>query len=96
VQTEELSVDYRGHWQKVKEISEHSPNVRVAVLLQALVIEAVSLGGGSRLVISSEKCDLVWVLEMITQQETHTLQGEVAAVDVVSQKEEALLGWKAN
>lgn len=57
VETEDLSVDQRGERQVVKQVCEVLPHVSVAVLPQALVVEAVDLCDLPRLVVPSQDGD---------------------------------------
>src|SRR4051812_28579495 len=43
VQAEDLLLDQSGKWQIVKQIRERLPNIRIAVLSQALIVETVDL-----------------------------------------------------
>lgn len=52
-----LSVDQRGERQVVEQVCEVLPDVGVAVLPQALVVEAVDLRDLPRLVVSSQDGD---------------------------------------
>ena len=54
VQTEDLVVDQSGKRQIVEQICEVFPDVRVTVLAQALVVEAVDLGDLAGLVVTTE------------------------------------------
>ncbi len=44
MQTEDLVIDEGGEGQVVKQVREVFPNVSVAILSQAFVVEAVDLG----------------------------------------------------
>lgn len=44
VQTENLVVDQSGERKVIEEVGEVFPDVRIAILAQALVVEAVNLG----------------------------------------------------
>lgn len=57
MQAEDLPVDERRQRQVVEQVREELPNVRVAVLSQALVVEAVDLSDLSRFVVASQDRD---------------------------------------
>lgn len=84
MQTEDLIVDQCGEWEVVKEICEIFPHVRVPVLSQAFVIEAIHLGNLSRLMIAAQDCDALRVSDFEGNEEGDCLDGEVAAVNIVT------------
>ena len=57
MQAEDLPVDQRRQGQVVKQVREELPHVRVAILSQALVVEAVDLGDLSGLVVAAQNRD---------------------------------------
>ena len=61
-----LAVNERGKWQVVKEIGEVLPDVRVAVLAQTLIIEAVDLRDLTTLVVATQNCDAVFKTNLKT------------------------------
>lgn len=61
-----LGVDQRGERQVVKQVREVLPHVGVAVLPQALVVEAVHLRDLPALVVPSEDCDALPVAYLKT------------------------------
>jgi hypothetical protein len=84
VQTEDLVVDQGGKRQIVEKICEVFPDVRVAVLAEALVVEAVDLGDLAGLVVTAEDGDALGVPDLERDQEGHGLDREVASVDVIA------------
>lgn len=67
-----LSVDQRGERQVVEQVCEVLPDVGVAVLPQALVVEAVDLRDLPRLVVSSQDGDSL--LETNLNDRNRTIQ----------------------
>ena len=61
-----LAVNECGEWQVVEEIGEVLPDVRVAVLAQTLVIEAVDLRDLTTLVVAAQNCDAVFKTNLNT------------------------------
>ena len=57
MQTENLTVHQGGEGQVVEEVCEILPHVGIAVLTQALIIEAIDLSDLPRLVVSSQDGD---------------------------------------
>lgn len=87
VQAEDLVVDQRGKRQVVEQVGEVLPHVRVAVLAQALVIEAIHLRDLARLVVAAQNRDAVGVAHLERHQQRHGLHRVVAAVDVVAHEQ---------
>lgn len=84
VEAEDLVVDKGGEWEVVEEVGEVLPDVGVAVLAEALVVEAVDLGDLAGLVVSTEDGDALWVADLEGNEESDGLDGVVATVDVVA------------
>lgn len=51
--TEDLSFNYCSEWEVIEEISKHFPYVVIFVFPDALIVEAIALGDGSGLMVSS-------------------------------------------
>ena len=82
-----LVVDEGREGQEVEQVGEVLPDVGVAVLAQALVVEAVHLGDLARLVVAAQDRDAVAVPHLERDEERHRLDRVVAAVDVVAHEE---------
>jgi len=63
-----LAVNERGEWQVVKEIGEVLPDVRVAVLAQTLIVEAIHLRDLTTLVVAAQNCDAVFKTNLDTMR----------------------------
>ena len=87
VQAEDLVVDERGQGQVVEEVGEKLPHVGVAVLAQALVVEAVDLRDLAGLVVAAQDGDALGVADFERDEQGDRLDGEVAAVHVVAHEE---------
>ena len=59
-----LIFDESGEGEVVEEVGEVSPYVCVAVLAEALVVEAVDLCDLARLVVAAEDGDALWVSDL--------------------------------
>ena len=94
-----LASDEGGHGQVVEEVCEEVPHVRVAVLAEALVVEAVHLRDLPRLMVAAEDRDALPVPDFQRHEERHSLEAVVPSIDVVSHKEVVRVGelatWRA-
>lgn len=84
VQTEDLVLDQRGQREVIEEIGEVLPDVRVAVLAEAFVVEAVDLCNLAGFVVATENGDALWVADFERDKKCHRLDGVVATVNVVA------------
>ena len=84
MKTEDLVVDKGREGQVVEEVGEVLPDVGIAVLPQALVVEAVDLGNLARLVVATKNGDALGVADLEGDEQGYCLDGVVASVDVVT------------
>jgi hypothetical protein len=87
VQAEGLRLDQRCQGQVVEQLREAFPDVHVAVLPRALVVEAVDLGDLPGFVVAAQDRDPVFVAHLERQQEGDSLHGMVPAVHIVPHKQ---------
>ena len=73
--------------QAVKDVRAVAPHIRVAVLFEALVVEAVHLRDLPRLVVTSEQGDAVVPSSLHRDNRAHRLDGIVTSVHVIAQEE---------
>lgn len=64
METENLVIDECGEGKVVEEVGKALPDTRVAVLTQALIVEAVNLCDLAGLVIATKDCDALWVTNL--------------------------------
>jgi hypothetical protein len=84
VETEDLVVDESGEREVVEEVCKVLPNVGVAVLAQALVVEAVDLCDLAGLVIASEDGDAPGVSDFEGNEQSYGLDRVVSSINVVT------------
>lgn len=87
VQAEDLPVDECRQWQVVEQIREVLPNVGIAILAQALVVEAVHLCDLARLVVTAQDGDALAIANLQGHQKCHGLHGVVSTVHVVAHEQ---------
>ena len=92
VQAEDLVLDDGGQRQVIEEVGEVLPHVRVAVLAQTLVVEAVDLGDLATLVIAPQDRDAVLEAHLQANQQCDRLHTVVASVDVVPHEQVVCVG----
>ena len=88
---EDLLVDDGCDGQTVETVSECLPQLNVVTPL-ALVIETVDAVNGSTLVVATEQEKVLWVLDFVSQQQTHGLKRLFATVHVVAQEKVVSIG----
>ena len=96
MQAEDLVLDDGGQWQVIEQVGEVLPHVRVAVLTQAFVIEAVDLGDLTTLVIAPKNGDPVLEAHFEADQKCDCFYTVVASVDVVSHEQIVCVGRAAS
>lgn len=84
VEAEDLVVDESSEGKVIEEVGEVLPDVGVAVLAEALVVEAIDLSDLARLVVAAEDGDALWVSDLEGDEKGHRLYRVVATVDIVA------------
>ena len=92
METEDVAFNNTCEWQVVEQRSEVLPDVGISVLSKAFIIETVDLGDLLALVVTSEDGDSVRVSDLEGDEESHSLNGVVSSVDVVSHEEIVVFG----
>ena len=80
--TEDLLVNDSGDWQTVETVSKGLPQLDVISSL-AFVIEPVDSVDRSALVISSEKEEVLWVLDLVSEEEADGFQRLLSSVYII-------------
>lgn len=84
MQAEDLVVDEGGEGKVVEEVGKVLPDIGVAILAEALVVEAVDLGDLAGLVVATEDGDALGVSNLEGDKEGYCLNRVVATVDIVT------------
>ena len=84
MEAEDLIVNEGGQGQVVKQIGEIFPDVCIAVLAQAFVIEAIDLGDLSRLVIATKNGDAAGISDLESDKKSYGFDRIVASINVVA------------
>ena len=79
-------INHRCQRQVIEGLGEELPHVGVAVLAQALVVEAIHLGDLAGLVVAAEDGDAAGVADLESDEEGDGLDRVVSTVDVVAWK----------
>mmetsp|Transcript_3207 Transcript_3207/g.13915 ORF Transcript_3207/g.13915 Transcript_3207/m.13915 type:complete len:312 (+) Transcript_3207:1674-2609(+) len=87
VRAEDLVLDSRRQGQVVEHVGDVLPHVRVAVLAQALVVEAVHLRDLPRLVVAADDGDAIGVANLERHHQRDRLDRVITSVYVVAQEE---------
>lgn len=87
MQAEDLILNHGCQWQVIEQIGEVLPNIGIAILAEAFIVEAVDLGDLSTLMIASQNRDSVLEAHLQADQECDRLHAIVAPVDVVTHKQ---------
>jgi len=86
VHTEDL-IFYRGRrWKTVEDITELLPELYVVPSL-AFIVEAIYPRDAGTFMVSAQQKHVLWILDLVSEQETHYLHGLLPAIDVVTKHE---------
>lgn len=84
MEAEDLVLDQGGQGKVVEQVGEVLPDVGIAILSQAFVVEAVDLSDLAGLVIPSEDGDALGVSDLESDEEGNCLDGIISSIDVVT------------
>lgn len=92
VNAQELLVHNSSQWQGTEGLHTRLVNI-LRILVLTFQLEGKVIGQMATLVVTTEQPQAVWIPNLQRPQVKHTLDGEVASVDVVSQEQISGIGW---
>lgn len=94
VHGEDLLVDNGSDRQAVEAIRKSLPQLDVVPSL-AFIVEAVDAVDGGALVVAAENEEVLWVLDLVGEEQADGLQGLLATIDIVAEEEVVCLWGEA-
>ena len=91
---EDLFVDDGRNWQAIEAVGERLPQFDVISSL-ALIIEAIDTVDRGALVVPTQDEEVLWVFDLVGEQQTDRFEGLLSTVDVIAEKEVVGLGGEA-
>ena len=84
VEAEDLVVDKGSKGEVVEKIGEVFPYIGIAILSEALVVEAIDLGDLAGFVVAAKDCDALGVPNFESNEESDRLHGIITSINVVA------------
>ena len=84
---ENFVIDDSCEGEVVENFSTVAPDVDRAVLAEAFIVESVNLGDLTRLVVTSDQSDTLWVADLKCQQKKERLDRVVATINEITHEE---------
>lgn len=91
-ETTHLILDEGSKRKVIKQVCKEPPDVRIAVLAQALVVEAIHLRDLPRFVVPAQDGHPIAVAQFEGDEEGNGLDGVISSVDVVAHEEVVRVG----
>ena len=79
-----MIVDKSGEGEVVEKVRKIFPDICIAILSQALVIESVNLRDLTGLVVTTEDSDALRVANLERDKESYSLNREISTIDIVA------------
>lgn len=90
----DLLIDDRGNWQAIEAVGECLPQLDV-VSSFALIVETVNAVDGCALVVATKHEEVLWVFDLVCEEQANRFQGLFATIDVVTEEEVVRFGWES-
>lgn len=84
METEDLVIDKGGEGKVVEKVCEVLPYVGIAILSEALVVEAVDLSDLAGFVVTTEDCDSLRVSDLEGNEEGNGFDRVVTSINIVA------------
>ena len=84
MEAEDLVVDEGSEGEVVEKVCEVFPYVRIAILSEALIVEAIDLGDLAGFVVATEDCDALRVSNFESNEEGDSLNGVITSINIVA------------
>jgi hypothetical protein len=94
VHAENFFINNSSNGKAIEAVSEGLPQLDV-ISAFALVVETINSVDGGALVVSSEQEEIFGILDLVSEEKAHCLEGLLASVNVITQEEVVGIGREA-
>jgi hypothetical protein len=94
VHAENFFINNSSNGKAIEAVSEGLPQLDV-ISAFALVVETINSVDGGALVVSSEQEEIFGILDLVSEEKAHSLEGLLASVNVITQEEVVGIGREA-
>lgn len=84
VKAEDLIIDQGSEGEVIEEVGEVFPDIRIAILPEALIVEAIDLSDLAGFVVATEDCDSLGVSDFEGNEQCDGLNRVVTSINVVA------------
>ena len=91
---EDFLIDDGRNRQAVETVRECLPQLDIIASL-ALIVESVDAVDGGALVVAAENEEVLWVLDLVCEEQADGFEGLLAAIDIVAEEEVVCLWWES-
>lgn len=84
MKAEDLVLNECSKGKVVEKVGEVLPDIGIAVLAQAFVVEAIDLSDLSGFMVATKDGDALRIADLESDEQSHSLDGEIATINVVT------------
>ena len=84
MEAEDLVINEGGKGEIIEQIREELPNIGIAVLSEAFIVETINLRNLARLVISTQDRNTGWVSYLEGNEESNGFYGVVTSINIIT------------